>query len=409
MIIGGKSMSVRKFKYVIVGAGLAGVSAIEGIRERDPAGAVLLIGEEPHLPYDRPPLSKKLWTGKKQEAEIYLHPREWYEQLAVELLLGKRVVDLDAAGRTVAVEGDRRRVGYEKLLLATGGTPRILNLPGADLPGIIPYRTLDDYRAVRALAEPGAGALVIGHGFIGAEMAAALSLSGVNVTMVYPGERLIPRVLPEGLGRALQAAYAARGIELLPGQRTVAFTREGDGIVAATDRGRTVKTKFVVPGIGISPSTELAAAAGLALGDGIRVDERMATSDPSIFAAGDNAGFVHPGPGGRRRLEHWDNAVQQGRHAGRSMTGALEPFAAMPYFFSDLFDFGFEAVGELDPLMQVEADWTRENDTGVLYYLRDGLVRGVMLCNVWDKIEEARELIRAGRRVRPEELRGAIR
>ena len=402
-------MNDRNYKYVIVGAGLAGVSAVEGIRERDPAGTILLIGAEAHLPYDRPPLSKKLWTGKKKEADIFLHPGDWYVDLAVEVLMGSRVTDVDPADRTLRLEGNGRRVGYEKLLLATGGTPRTPALPGADLPGIIPFRTLDDYRAVRALALAGSSALIIGGGFIGSEMAAALALNGVHVTMAYPDDRLIPRVFPDGLGRAMQAAYAARGIEILPGRRPVAFSREGDEIVTTMDAGRTVRTRFVIPGIGISPSTELAARAGLAMGNGVTVDERMATSDPAIFAAGDITEFAYPGLGVRMRLEHWDNAAQQGLHAGRAMAGALEPFTAMPYFFSDLFDFGFEAVGELDSRMEIAADWTKENGTGVLYYLRDGRVRGVMLCNVWDKVEAARELIRGRKTVRSEELIGAIR
>ena len=403
-------MDIRAYQYVIVGAGLAGVSAIQGIRERDAEGPILLVGAEAHLPYDRPPLSKKLWNGKKKPEDIVLHPADWYLAQGAELALGDRVVNLDPAGRTLTLDGGGRRVRYEKLLLATGGIPRTLTLPGAGLPGIHTFRTLDDYRTIRDLAVPGSSALVIGSGFIGAEIAAALCGKGVRVTMVYPEARLIPRVFPEALGRALQAAYAGKGIEMLPGRRPASFSREGDSILTETDAGQTIRTRFVIAGIGIAPATELAIGAGLKTGNGILVDERLATSDPDIFAAGDNADFLYRGLGGKRmRLEHWDNALSQGLHAGRSMAGASEPFDAMPYFFSDLFEFGFEAVGEVDSKMEVVADWQKENDTGVLYYLNERKVRGVMCCNVWDRMDAARQLIREGRTVAPGDLAGAIR
>jgi 3-phenylpropionate/trans-cinnamate dioxygenase ferredoxin reductase component len=402
-------MSIRTYQHVIVGAGLAGVSAIEGIRERDPSGTILLIGAESHAPYDRPPLSKKLWTGKKTVADIALHPAQWYAGHGVESALGSRVLDLDAARHTLLLDQDHRMVRYGKLLLATGGIPRTLNLPGSDLPEIFTYRTLDDYNAIRGLARPGTSAVIIGSGFIGAEMAAALSLNRVEITMVYPENHLIPKVFPASLGRAVQDVYMAKGIRILRGQHPAAFEKEGDRIVTATDLGATIRSHFVIAGIGVNPGTELAARAGVKLANGVLVDERMASSDPDIFAAGDMANFVYPSLGDRMRLEHWDNAIQQGLHAGRSMAGAREPFEAMPYFFSDLFDFGFEAVGEVDARLDLVADWRTENETGVLYYLKDKKVRGVMMCNVWDKVDEARAIIREQKITAPEDLVGRIR
>ena len=402
-------MGIRTYQYVIVGAGLAGVSAIEGIRERDPSGTILLIGAEAHAPYDRPPLSKKLWTGKKTVKEIALHPAGWYTQQGVESALGIRVLDLDAARHTLLLDRDGRMIRYKKLLLSTGGIPRTLSLPGSNLPGIFTYRTLDDYNAIRRLARPGTGAVILGSGFIGAEMAAALSLNGAAVTMMYPESRLIPKVFPNSLGRAMQEMYMEKGIRILQGHLPAAFAGEGEDVVTTTDFGETIHSRFVIAGIGINPASELAVRGGLKLANGVQVDEQMASSDPDIFAAGDMANFIYPSLGERMRLEHWDNAIQQGRHAGRCMAGAREPFEAMPYFFSDLFDFGFEAVGEVDARLDITADWTTENNTGVLYYLKDKKVRGVMLCNVWDKVDAARALIREQKTVAPEDLIGRIR
>jgi len=401
-------MNNTKFRYVIVGSGLAGVSATEGIRERDREGSILLIGAERDLPYDRPPLSKKLWTGKKTEEEIVLHPGPWYAANGIDLVLATRVAEVDPHARVLLL-ADERRIGYGDLLLATGGIPRTLTLPGSNLPGIHTYRTLEDYRTVRERAAPGTSALIIGGGFIGAEMAAALHGTGVRVTMIYPESRLVPKVFPEGLGRALQKAYVDRGVEILSGQIPVSFQRDKESLVTSTDLGRRIKTDFVIAGIGISPSLELASRAGLEINGGIRVDATQRTSDPHIWAAGDNTNFVYPGLGERMRLEHWDNALQQGRHAGRAMAGASESFTAMPYFFSDLFEFGFEAVGDVNASLETVEDWTKENDTGVIYYRKEGKVRGIMLCNIWDKVEAARDLIRAGRRLSPAELKGALR
>jgi NADPH-dependent 2,4-dienoyl-CoA reductase/sulfur reductase-like enzyme len=401
-------MDNTEYRYVIVGTGLAGVSAAEGIREKDREGSILLIGAERDLPYDRPPLSKKLWTGKKTVEEIVLHPEPWYAENGIELVLETRVADVDAQARLILL-ADGRRIGYGDLLLATGGIPRTLSLPGSNLPGIYTYRTLEDYRAVRERAVTGSSALIIGGGFIGAEMAAALHLNGVRVTMIYPESRLIPRIFPEGLGRALQKAYADRGVEILSGQIPVSFRREKKSLVTATETGRRIRTDFVIAGIGVSPSQELAARAGLEMDGGIRVDASLRTSDPHIWAAGDNANFVYPALEERMRLEHWDNALQQGRHAGRALGGIPEPFTAMPYFFSDLFEFGFEAVGDVRASLETVEDWSKEHDTGVIFYMKDRKVRGAMMCNVWDKVEAARNLIRAGRLMRSEELKEALR
>ncbi len=395
----------RNYRYVVVGSGLAGASAADGIREVDPEGPVLVLGREHDLPYHRPPLSKALWLGKKTVEEIFLHDREFYQERGIELRPGAEVVGLDPRAKTVA-DSAGETYSWEKLLLATGGRPRRLQVPGGDLPQVCHYRTLSDYQRIREAASAGSSALVVGGGFIGSEMAAALQANQVKVTMVYGGPYLCDRVFPESLGRALESEYEQRGIAIHAGDVPTAFERQGDGLVAKTKAGREIAADFVIVGIGISPETRLAEMAGLEVDNGVVVDEELRTSNPDIYAAGDNAAFPYLALGARMRVEHWDHAVNQGRRAGRNMAGERARYDHMPYFFSDLFEFGYEAVGEVDSRLRVWADWQEENKRGVLYYLADDVVRGVMLCDVWDKVEEARALIREKKKA--EWLAGAI-
>jgi NADPH-dependent 2,4-dienoyl-CoA reductase/sulfur reductase-like enzyme len=397
----------KSYKYVIVGAQLAGASAAAGIREIDKDGTILLVGREEHLPYNRPPLSKQLWLGKKKVEEIFLHDAGFYEEHGVGLKLGTLVASLDVEAKTVT-DGAGESYGYEQLLLATGGEPRRLDLPGGDLPGVCYYRALDDYTRVREAAAEGKSVLVIGGGFIGSEMAAVLHANGVKVTMVFGGPYLVDRVFPEGLGRALQADYRARGIAIQAEDVPISFEAKGAQVLTQTKSGAEIVSDLVLVGIGITPETALAEGAGLKTKDGIVVDEHLRASSPDVYAAGDNTFFPYAAIERRARVEHWDNAVNQGEHAGKNMAGANEPFTYMPYFFSDLFEFGYEAVGEVNSRLSVFADWQEENKTGVLYYLDGDRVKGVMMCNVWDKVDAARDLIREKRKVKAEELKGAI-
>jgi len=401
-------MGEQAYAYIIVGGGLAGASAVEGIRERDRTGAILLIGSEKHLPYDRPPLSKKLWSGKKKVADIFVHDREFYDRNGVTVTSGLLVTSLDA-GRKTAAADDGKTYRFQKLLLATGGAPRTLSIPGGAIEGICYFRTLDDYLRLRAESSEGKSAVVIGGGFIGSEIAAALVLNKLDVTMIFPDPYLVARVFPDYLGKALMDRYVARGVKVLAGDLPASFEKRSGKFITQTQRGVKLESDLVIAGIGIAPSVELARDAGLQTGNGIIVNEHLQTSDPDIYAAGDNAFFPYQALGGRTRVEHWDNALNQGKWAGRNMAGAREPYTYMPYFFSDLFEFGYEAVGEVDARLETFADWQKENDTGVIYYLRDGKLRGAMMCNVWDKVDAARELIRKGELVTKESLRGLIR
>jgi 3-phenylpropionate/trans-cinnamate dioxygenase ferredoxin reductase subunit len=400
-------MSEQHYTYIIVGGGLAGASAVQGIRERDMNGSVLLIGSEEFLPYDRPPLSKKLWLGKKKVEEIFVHDEGFYDQNGVKLALGAEVVALDADQKTVT-DDKGKSYRYEKLLLATGGVPRSLPIPGGDLDGLYYYRYLDDYLQMRSEAAEGKSAVVIGGGFIGSEMAAALNLSKLHVTMIFPESYLAQRVFPAYLGQSLQRRYLEREIKIMTEDVPVSLTKKGSIFITQTKNGEKIESDLVIIGIGIVPALALAEGAGLQTANGVVVNEQLQTSHPYIYAAGDNALFPYHALGQQMHIEHWDNALNQGKWAGRNMAGAHEPFTYMPYFYSDLFEFGYEAVGDVNAKLETFADWQKENDTGVIYYLGDGKVRGAMMCNVWGKLDSARELIRKGERVTPEDLRGAI-
>lgn len=398
----------EEYQYVIVGGGLAAASAVRGIREVDAKGSILLISEETHLPYDRPPLSKKLWLGKQQVQDIFLHDRAFYEGNGATLMLDTAVTKLDPDAATVTTAAGQS-FRYRRLLLATGCKPRRLDIPGAELDGVCYFRTLDDYLRVRGTADAGKSALVVGGGFIGSELAAALCMNQVAVTMVFPTAVVCDRVFPEPLARAVQQRFREKGIRVLPQDKPLSFGKNGQTFITRTEKGETIPSDILIVGVGVLPDDELARSAGLEVGNGIIVNEYLETSRPQIYAAGDNAFFPYRVLGQSMRIEHWDHALNQGLCAGRNMAGAAEPYTYQPYFYSDLFELGYEATGEVDARLETFADWQKENDTGVIYYLRDKKVRGVMLCNVWDKVDDARRVIREGAPVTPDKLRGMIR
>lgn len=397
----------RRSDYLIAGAGLAGASAVEGIRELDRNRSVTMIGSENHLPYDRPPLSKKLWFGKKKVEDIFLHDRAFYENNGVTLLLGRRVVELDAKNKTVRdSNGEIHQFG--KLLLATGGVPQTLRVPGGDTDGVCYYRYLEDYLRTRELAAAGKSAVVVGGGFIGSEIAAALCINKVSVTLINHSAYLCKRVFPESLGLAMERLFQSRGIRMLKGQGPASVERKGSRFVVGIAGGEQIEVDMIIAGVGIRPADDLAKHAGLKVDNGAIVNEYLQSSNPDIYVAGDIARFPYRALGPMMRLEHWDNALNQGKHAGRNMAGAHDAYTYMPYFFSDLFEFGYEAVGEVDSRLETFADWQIANEKGAIYYMKEGKVHGAMMCNVWDKVRAARELIEKGETMRVEKLRGLI-
>lgn len=385
-------MNEKKYDYIIVGGGLAGASAVEGIRERDMKGSILLIGEEPHLPYNRPPLTKGLWTGKKKVEDIFVQKADYYSQQNVEVRRGVKVISI--VPETMSVTDNTGAVyGFDKLLLATGGTPNRLRIPGGDLQGILYYRNLEDYLTLEPLAKDGKSVVIIGGGFIGTEIAAALTLRNLKITMIFPEEYPCAKIFPEYLGQSIIYQYRKRGIAVLAGDIPTSIEKNGGMFRIHTKNARVIEADIVVAGIGISPSTELAKIAGLVIGDGVAVNSFLQTSHPDIYAAGDNTQFPQHWLGTTSRVEHWDNALNQGKQAGKNMAGANESYNYLSYFFSDLFDLGYEAVGEIDSRMQTRAEWQEENLKGIVYYLRDNKTRGMLMCNVWDNVEHARSLI----------------
>jgi NADPH-dependent 2,4-dienoyl-CoA reductase/sulfur reductase-like enzyme len=386
-------MNEKKHDYIIVGGGLAGASAVEGIREHDAKGSILLIGEEPHLPYHRPPLTKGLWTGKKKVEEIFVQKSDFYSQQNVEVRRGVKVIAVVPETKSVT-DNTGAVYGFEKLLLATGGTPNRLRIPGGDLQGILYYRYLEDYLTLEPLAKDGKSVLIIGGGFIGTEIAAALTSRKLKVTMVFPASRPCNRIFPDYLGKHVLKEYLKRGITVLTGDVPMVIEKKGDSFRVQTKKDLLLESDILIAGIGITPSTELAQKAGLAVADGIMLNSFLQTTHPDIYAAGDNACYPDKWRGAATRVEHWDNALNQGKCAGKNMAGAQEQYTHMPYFFSDLFDFGYEAVGEIDSRLETRAEWQEPNEKGIVYYVKENTIRGVLLCNVWDKIDAARASIR---------------
>jgi 3-phenylpropionate/trans-cinnamate dioxygenase ferredoxin reductase component len=372
-------------KYLIVGGGMTADAAVKGIREHDVDGSIVLVGAETHPPYKRPPLTKGLWSGG-DEAKIWKNTAD----AGADLILGRRIVALDLGARR-ATDDQGDVYGYEKLLLATGGTPR--RLDGGD-DQVIYYRTLDDFRKLRQIAEGGANVVVIGAGFIGSELAASLTSAGAKVTMVFPEAGVTSRVLPDSLARFVTDYFREKGVEMLS-EDTVASV---EGATVHTGSGRTLEADAVVAGLGIVPNVELAEAAGLPVDNGIVVDKygRVDGRD-DVFAAGDVANYPNLVLGGQFRVEHEDHANTHGRFVGGNMAGATQPYDYLPLFYSDLFDLGYEAVGEVDSRLATVETWEEPNRKGTIAYVDDaGRPRGFLLWNVWDKVDAARELIRAG-------------
>jgi 3-phenylpropionate/trans-cinnamate dioxygenase ferredoxin reductase component len=371
---------MRSYRYLVVGGGMTGDAVCNGIRDADPEGSIGLVGEETVAPYKRPPLTKGLWKGG-DESKIWRN-----QEHGAELVLGRRVVSIDPAAHA-ALDDAGDEYAYERLVLATGGAPRRL---GGDDENVIYFRTLDDYRRVRALSDDGATFLVVGGGFIGSEIAAALRSQERDVTMVFPEPGIGWRTFPPDLARFVADYYRERGVDV----RAESLFESAEGFDA------------VVAGLGIVPRTELAEAAGLPVDDGILVDE-YGRVEGDVFAAGDVARFPIPALGKTGRVEHEDHANTHGRIVGSNAAGANERYDHLPFFYSDLFDLGYEAVGELDSRSSTVELWLEPNRKGIVAYVDDAArPRGFLLWNVWDKVEPARELIRAGEPVDEGTLRG---
>lgn len=387
---------MRTLHHLVVGGGMTGHAAAAALREAEPEAEITLLAAEPERPYARPPLSKGLWLGK-EEASVWLP-----EVPGLTLRTGRRAVALDLRAREVRDDGGGVHP-FDRLLLATGGVPRRLPVGGER---VVYLRTLGDYRRLRAVAGP--DVVVVGGGFIGSEIAAALAQNGKAVTMIFPEPSIGARAYPPDLAAAVSRAFEARGVRLLAGESVAAIDEVGRRVAVRTSAGRTVEADAVVAGLGIRPDTGLAEAAGLRCGDGIEVDEHLRTSDPKVWAAGDVARFPCAPLGERIRVEHEDAALSMGRTAGRNMAGLEEPYDHLPFFYSDLFDLGYEAVGRLDARLETVASWSAPFREGVVYYLEGERVRGVLLWGTFGQVEAARRLVRGEVPLRREALDDAL-
>ena len=379
----------NRYRYVIVGGGLAGASAIEGIRELDPSGSIALFARENRLPYDRPPLSKGLWLGRSKLEDLPVHDESFYRSLGARLYLNTEIVEIDPPKHQVS-DGEGNRYAYEKLLIATGGSPRRLSFGEGALQY---YRTVEDYLLLKEQAERAEEFVLIGGGFIGGELAAALTANNKKVTMIFPEQAILQRMLPGTLASFVTDYYRSRGVNILTGDLPVNAERSNGRTTVTARSGRKLSADAAIAAVGLDLHTEMAMRAGLNVSNGIVVNSLLQSSDPDIYAAGDIASFPSKLLEKVIRIEHWDNALAQGKHAGVNMAGAEKPFVYMPYFYSDLFDLGFEAVGELDSRLDTIADWKEEFREGVVYYLDNGRVRGVLLWNVWGQVDTARWII----------------
>ena len=364
-------------------------AAVQGIREVDAQSSIGLFSIEKVPPYSRPPLSKGLWKGKPLE-------KIWLKSLdeRVDLFLGQRITAIDPQNKEVWDE-QGEVYNYDKLLLTTGS--KLRRLPYAD-GRILYFRTLDDYHKLHDLTGHGKQFVVIGGGFIGSELAAALAMNAERVTFVFPDQGIGTRIFPQDLSLFLNNYYRQKGIEVQSGIGLTGVEERGEHLLVKTDQGSTIQADHVVAGIGALPNIDLAEAANLKLDNGITVDEYLRTSQPDIYAAGDVASFYNPALGTRMRVVHEDNALTMGKIVGKNMAlaasaGQPVPYHHLPYFYSDLFELGYEAVGQLDSRLETFSDWQEPFHKGIVYYLQEGRVRGVLLWNIWGKVEAARKLI----------------
>ena len=394
------------YQYLIIGGGMTADAAVAGIREIDAEGTIGVVSSEEDAPYRRPPLSKGLWKGMEVESIGYRTSEQ------SDVRTGTTIQTLDAA-KKIAVAGDGEEFGYEKLLLATGGRPRRLPF---DADGVNYFRTLADYRSLREQTERGQTFAVIGGGFIGSEIAAALATNEKQVTMIFPEAGIGALAYPSDLSDHITGYFREKSVVVLTDSLVVGVEQRGDQFLVKTrgqndspDDQRELVVDGVIAGLGLIPNTELAEDAGIEVEHGIIVDEMLRTSQQDTFAAGDVAAFTNPALGRRIQVEHEDNAREMGQAAGRSMAGAGDPYDHLPYFYTNVFDLGYQAVGELDARHETISEWIDEPyKRGVVYYMADGRVRGVLLWRMMQQLDAARRLIAEPGPIKPADLLGRL-
>ncbi|HXC40912.1 MAG TPA: FAD-dependent oxidoreductase [Burkholderiales bacterium] len=388
---------------VIVGAGQAGAEVAAALRQRGYQGSITLIGDEAHPPYRRPPLSKAFLAGEQEVDALYLRPQAAYAAAAIDLRLGTRAAAIDRAGRRVLLDGGES-VAYTRLVLATGGRARRLDVPGWDHPNVRLLRSIADVQGIRERFKPGARLAVIGGGYIGLEAAAVAVGRGMRVTVLEAAPRLLARVASEPISQRYAELHRAHGVEVRMG---CGVERIGGGAetpaVDCADGGG-LKADVIVAGVGLVPNTELAAAAGLDIGNGVRVDGLCRSSDPAIFACGDCAEHHNAFLGHRVRLESVQNATEQGRAVAAAICGGGQPYNPVPWFWSDQYDFKLQMVGFARDYQRVAARGSIAGRSFIIFYLRHGAVIAADAVNRPQDFLFAKQLVARGARVDPERL-----
>jgi 3-phenylpropionate/trans-cinnamate dioxygenase ferredoxin reductase subunit len=390
--------------FVIVGAGLAGAKAAETLRAEGFEGRLLLLGEEAERPYERPPLSKAYLRGETDRESLYVHQEGFYAAHDIELRTSTPVRSIAPAGRRLELASGER-IGYDRLLLATGSAPRRLRLPGADLAGVHYLRSRRDADRLAAAASDAEQIVVVGTGWIGSEAAASLRQLGRRVTVVGPDTAPLARVLGPEVAGVYRDLHAGHGVRLALGTRVAGFRGHGRVEAVVTDDGETIDGDLVLVGAGAVPRTELAEAAGLPVGNGVLVNEQLeAVGAAGIYAVGDVAAAWHPRYQSYLRVEHWANALNQGPAAARNMLGIPTPYARLPYFYSDQYDLGMEYSGFAPTWDRVVVRGDLATRRFIAFWLKDQRVLAGMNAGVWDVTEPIQALIRGGRPVDPERL-----
>ncbi|MGV0045939.1 NAD(P)/FAD-dependent oxidoreductase [Mycobacterium colombiense] len=383
--------------FVIVGGGLAAAKAVEALRDSNFDGHIVVFADEEHLPYERPPLSKEYLAGKKSLTDFTVRNSDWYRDNNVDLRLGTRVSDLDAAGHTVGL-ADGTTVGYDKLLLATGSASRRPRIPGSDAGGVHYLRTYEDAVALDSVLTEGASLAVVGAGWIGLEVAAGARQRGVDVTVIEAARQPLLAALGETVGEVFATLHREHGVDLRLETEVEEITQaNGAANGVRTRDGATIAADAVLVAVGARPNTELAAQAGLSMGDGgVLVDASLRTSDPDIYAVGDIAAAQHPLFGTRIRTEHWANALKQPAVAVAGMLGTPGEYAELPYFFTDQYDLGMEYAGHAPDSERVVFRGDVAGREFVAFWLDgDDRVLAGMNVNVWDVLDDVKALIRA--------------
>jgi len=378
--------------FVIAGGGLAAAKTGEALRAEGFDGRIILAGKESHLPYERPPLSKDYLQGTAEREKIFVHDQAWYAQQGIDLRLGVQVTAIDPGGHQVTL-ADGERIGYDKLLLATGARPRRLAVPGADRPTVLYLRTVDDSERLRAALALNTRIAIIGAGWIGLEVAAAARIAGVQVTVIHTGSAPLLRVLGPRMAEVFTALHREHGVDFVFNARPVEITDSG---VLLAD-GTHIDADAIAVGIGVTPDTGLAEAAGLTIDDGVKVGADLRSSGPDIFAAGDLANAYHPLLGRHLRVEHWANALNQPATAARAMLDRPAAYDNLPYFFTDQYDLGMEYVGHVPPGQDSDVVVRGDLDARefIAFWLHHDKVVAAMNVNVWDVVDHTKALVRS--------------